>query len=164
MAGDGNATPRPMALPMPVSVPPGLAPPLGHYSPAVVAGGLVFVSGLLPTRPDGTRLTDAPFAEQAQQVLEQLRAMLEAAGSSVAQLAQVRIYITELQRWPEFNQLYAAWAGSAKPARAVIPVPVLHHGVMLEIEAVALAGTPVAATTTATTGTEGTEGTEGTLA
>jgi 2-iminobutanoate/2-iminopropanoate deaminase len=119
--------------------PAGHLPPAGHYSPAVVAGGFVFVSGLLPVRADGTRPADALFAEQAQLVLGQLRAVLEAAGSGVHKLVQVRVYITDIQLWPEFNQLYAAWAGTHKPARAVIPVPLLHYGLKLEIEATALA-------------------------
>ncbi len=115
-----------------------LLPPAGHYSAGVVAGGFVFVAGQLPIRADGTKLADAPFAEQVQQVLANVQAVLETAGSSVQRLVQVRVYITDIQRWPEFNQLYAAWAGSAKPARAVVPVPLLHHGLMVEVEAVAL--------------------------
>jgi reactive intermediate/imine deaminase len=118
--------------------PAGMAGPGGHYSHAVAAGGFVFVSGQLPIAPDGRRLTDAPFAEQAQQVLDNVAAALAAAGSSVGRLVQVRVYVSDIQDWPLFNALYAKWAGEARPARAVVPVPALHYGFKIEIEAVAL--------------------------
>ena len=118
--------------------PTATAAPGGHYSHAVAAGGFVFVSGQLPIAPDGTRLNDAPFERQAQQVLDNVAAALTAAGSSVSRLVQVRVYVTDIQSWPAFNTLYAAWAGSARPARAVVPVPELHYGFKIEAEAVAL--------------------------
>ena len=119
--------------------PANMAAPGGHYSHAVAAGGFVFVSGQLPIAPDGTRLNDAPFERQAQQVLDNIAAALVAAGSSVNRLVQVRVYVTDIQSWPAFNTLYAKWAGAARPARAVVPVPELHYGFKIEAEAVALA-------------------------
>ena len=114
-----------------------LAAPGGHYSHAVVAGGLVFVSGQLPIAPSGEKLNRASFDDQARQVLANVAAALAAAGSGVAQLVQVRVYVTDMAHWPAFNTLYADWAGSHRPARAVVPVPSLHHGFLIEIEAVA---------------------------
>jgi len=119
--------------------PPSMAKPGGHYSHAVAGGGLVFVSGQLPFKPDGTRLDAAPFEDQAKQVLDNVKQALLAAGSSVEKLLQVRVYVTDIASWPSFNTLYAAWAGSARPARAVVPVPHLHYGFKIEIEAIALA-------------------------
>jgi 2-iminobutanoate/2-iminopropanoate deaminase len=119
---------------------PGNAAPGGHYSHAVVAGGFVFVAGQLPIAADGTRLVQAGFAEQVQQVLANVDAALVAAGSSRERLVQVRVYVTDIDRWPEFNTLYAAWLGEHRPARAVVPVPTLHFGLQVEVEAVALAG------------------------
>jgi 2-iminobutanoate/2-iminopropanoate deaminase len=116
-----------------------MAAPGGHYSHAVAGGGLVFVSGQLPIAPDGTKLNEAPFAEQARQVLDNVAQALLAAGSSTEKLLQVRVYVTDIASWPEFNAIYAQWAGSARPARAVVPVPELHYGFKLEVEAVALA-------------------------
>ena len=116
-----------------------MAPPGGHYSHAVTAGGMVFVSGQLPIAPDGSKLNDAPFEAQARQVLDNVALALAAAGSAVDRLVQVRVYVTDIQSWPAFNTLYAAWAGSARPARAVVPVPMLHYGFKIEVEAVALA-------------------------
>lgn len=116
-----------------------MAPPGGHYSHAVAGGGLVFVSGQLPIAPDGTRLNEASFAEQARQVLDNVARALEGAGSGVEKLVQVRVYVTDIASWPEFNAIYAQWAGAARPARAVVPVPQLHYGFKIEVEAVALA-------------------------
>jgi endoribonuclease L-PSP, putative len=117
-----------------------MAAPGGHYSHAVSANGFVFVSGQLPIAPDGGKLNDAAFEAQAQQVLDNVARALTAAGSAVSRLVQVRVYITDIQSWPAFNTIYAGWAGSARPARAVVPVPSLHYGCKIEIEAVALAG------------------------
>jgi reactive intermediate/imine deaminase len=105
----------------------------------VVAAGLVFVAGQLPIAADGSKLSDAPFEAQVAQVLANVEAILRAAGSSIDRLVQVRVYLSDVALWGEFNRLYAAWAGDARPVRAVVPVPALHHGFLIEIEAVALA-------------------------
>lgn len=118
---------------------PAGAPAGGHYSPGVVAGGFVFVAGQLPIAPDGRKLSDATFEQQAVQVLANVRAVLEAAGSGVDRLVQVRVYLTDIADWPELNRVYAAWAGAARPARAAVPVPALPFGLRLEVEAIALA-------------------------
>lgn len=123
-----------------IPAPEGMAAPRGHYSHATRGGGLVFVSGQLPVAADGTLLNEAPFEAQARQVLANVSAALRGAGSSVGQLLQVRVYITDIEQWPAFNTIYAEWAGAARPARAVVPVPTLHYGCKLEVEATALAG------------------------
>jgi len=117
--------------------PAGVATPGGHYSHGVVANGFLFVAGELPIAPDGTRLATADFATQTRQVLANLDAILAAKNLTRARLVQVRVYVTHIADWPEFNALYAAWIGPHRPARAVVPVPELHHGFRLEIEAVA---------------------------
>ena len=127
-----------MNMPALVNV-PALAPPGGHYSHATVGAGLVFVSGQLPVQPDGKRLVAAPFEQQAEQVLANVRAVLQAAGSDVDRLLQVRVYVDDIANWPAFNAVYARWAGAARPARAVVPTGALHHGLKVEVEAVALA-------------------------
>jgi 2-iminobutanoate/2-iminopropanoate deaminase len=117
-----------------------MAAPGGHYSHAVSTNGFVYVSGQLPIAPDGTRLNDAPFEGQALQVLDNVAAALAGAGSAVSRLVQVRVYVTDIADWPVFDTLYAAWVGAARPARAVVPVPELHYGFKIEVEAIALAG------------------------
>jgi enamine deaminase RidA (YjgF/YER057c/UK114 family) len=72
-------------------------------------------------------------------VLDNVANALTAAGSEVGKLVQVRVYVTDIGSWPAFNTLYAKWAGAARPARCVVPVPQLHYGFQIEVEAVALA-------------------------
>ncbi len=115
-----------------------MAAPGGHYSHAAAGGGLVFVAGQLPIDASGRKLSDAPFEAQAAQVLANLQAALTAAGSDKQRLLQVRVYITDIAHWPAFNQLYAEWIGAHRPARAVVPVPQLHFGLLIEVEGVAL--------------------------
>jgi reactive intermediate/imine deaminase len=119
--------------------PAALSTPGGHYSHASVANGFVFVSGQLPVTPAGVKLVDASFDDQARQVLANVKAALEACGSGIDKLVQVRVYVDSVDNWPAFNAVYAQWAGSAKPARAVVPTGPLHFGLKVEVEAVALA-------------------------
>ena len=119
--------------------PDGNAKPGGHYSHGTVANGFVFVSGQLPIAREGRKRADASVAEQARQVLANVEAVLVAAGSGIDQLVQVRVYVDDVANWPEFNAIYAQWAGESRPSRAVVPVGALHYGFKIEIEAVALA-------------------------
>ena len=115
-----------------------LATPGGHYSHAAVAAGWVFVAGQLPITASGQRLNDQPFEVQATQVLHNVENALTSAGSGKDRLVQVRVYLTDIALWPVFNTLYAAWIGEHRPARAVVPVPQLHHGLLIEVEATAV--------------------------
>lgn len=116
-----------------------ITPPAGHYSHVCVAAGQVFISGQLPIQPDGTPLTGRSFEEQTAQVLANVEACLACAAVGKESLVQVRIYVTDIKHWPIFNQLYAAWIGSHRPARAVAGVSELHFGLAVEVEAIALA-------------------------
>jgi reactive intermediate/imine deaminase len=115
-----------------------LAKPGGHYSHVAVANGFAFVSGQLPIDVEGVKLADASFEVQAAQVLANVHAALESVGSSVAQLVQVRVYIVDIENWASFNRIYERWAGPSRPARAVVPVPQLHYGFQIEVEATAV--------------------------
>lgn len=126
--------------PVPLNIiPPCLAPPGGHYSHLSVANGFVFIAGQLPIRPDGTKLVDATFEEQALQVLANVRGALESAGSGIERLVQVRVYVDDIAHWPTFNAVYQKWADTARPARAVVPTRSLHFGFKVEVEAIAIA-------------------------
>ncbi|MEH2484574.1 RidA family protein [Bradyrhizobium sp. AZCC 2230] len=116
-----------------------LRPPAGHYSHTCTAAGLVFVSGQLPVDVNGKALSDQPFARQAEQVLANVDACLEVAGTDRSRLLQVRIFVTDMNFWPAFNEIYADWIGDVRPARVVAGVASLHFGLLLEIEAIALA-------------------------
>jgi reactive intermediate/imine deaminase len=113
------------------------ARPGGHYSHGTVANGFVFVSGQLPITRSGEKLADASFAVQARQVLANVEAVLKACGSGIDRLVQVRVYVASMDDWPEFNAIYAEWAGASRPSRAVVPTGALHYGLKIEIEAVA---------------------------
>jgi reactive intermediate/imine deaminase len=132
MAGSKNMTTTVQYV-----APQGLAAPGGHYSHATVANGFVFVSGQLPIAPDGSKLAAASFEQQTQQVLDNVKTALQAAGSGIDRLVQVRVYLDAIENWPAFNAIYAEWAGDARPARAIVPTGPLHFGVKVEVEAVA---------------------------
>jgi 2-iminobutanoate/2-iminopropanoate deaminase len=110
----------------------------GHYAQAVVGGGQVYISGQLPIRPDGQPLPDDSFDTQARQAIANLLAILAAAGSTPEQLLKVTAYIVDVANWPRFNAIYAELLPDARPARSVVPVPHLHYGYLVEIDAVAL--------------------------
>jgi len=115
-----------------------LATPGGHYSHAIVANGMLYISGQLPITASGEKLADAPFEDQVRQVLANISAILQDSHADVRDLVQVRVYIDGMDNWPVFNTLYAQWIGDWKPARAVVPVSTLHYGFKVEVEAVAM--------------------------
>ncbi|ASN15225.1 RidA family protein [Pantoea ananatis] len=112
----------------------------GHYSHYALGSGLMFISGLLPVTPAGEMRSTASFAEQTSQVLANLEACLQQEGLNKHHLVMVRVYLVDVGLWAEFNRLYAQWLGEWKPARAIVPVPELHYGVLLEVEATAATG------------------------
>lgn len=112
----------------------------GHYSQAVCHGDLVFVSGQLPVTPHGRIMADASFEEQARLALANLLAIVKAAGSSPERVLKVTVFIAGVEYWPKFNELYAEAFGDSRPARSVVPVPALHYGCLVELEAVAARG------------------------
>lgn len=111
--------------------------PGGHYAQATAHDGLLFVAGQLPVRPDGGHLSDAPFEEQARQALANLLAIVRAGGSAPERVLKVNVYVVGVEHWPAFNRIYAEQFGDAKPARAVVPVPELHFGYLVEVDAIA---------------------------
>ncbi len=119
---------------------PDAPPPFGHYAQAAAGAGLVFVSGQLAARPDGTGTADQPFATQARQALANLLAILRAAGSGPEQVLKVTAYLAGVEHWPAFDRAFADAFGLKRPARSVVPVPALHHGYLIEIDAVAIGG------------------------
>jgi 2-iminobutanoate/2-iminopropanoate deaminase len=119
---------------------PKLMPPAGHYSHACVVADMAYVSGQLPIDNSGTPLGDQPFELQVKQVLANLDACLAAVGTDRSRLVQVRVYVTGMALWPSFNEIYGAWIGNVRPARAVAGVSSLHYGALLEIEATAIVG------------------------
>ena len=112
--------------------------PAGHYAQAVVSGAQVFVSGQLPIRPDGRPLDDDGFEAQARQAIQNMLEIVRAAGSSPQQIVKVTAYIVGIDNWARFNTVYASMLPDACPARSVVPVPELHYGYLVEIDAIAV--------------------------
>ena len=114
-------------------------PPVGPYSQAIQAGNMVFVSGQIALHPETNKIPE-DFTTQCHQVLKNLQAILEASGSSLEHTVKVMIYMTDIDRFNELNEIYARYLGSAKPARACVEVSKLPKGVLVEMDAVALIG------------------------
>jgi 2-iminobutanoate/2-iminopropanoate deaminase len=111
--------------------------PAGHYAQALCHDGLIFVSGQLPVTREGKILSQASFEEQARLALGNLLAIVKAAGSGPERVLKVTVYLAGVEYWPQFNAIYADAFGPSRPARSVVPVPALHHGCLVEIEAIA---------------------------
>ena len=114
-------------------------PPVGPYSQAIQAGNMVFVSGQIALHPETNEIPE-DFTTQCHQVLRNLQAILEASGSSLEHTVKVMIYMTDIDRFNELNEIYAGYLGSSKPARACVEVSRLPKGVLVEMDAVALIG------------------------
>lgn len=129
---DTSATQVSTRLPRPITA-PDVPLPKGHYSHAMEAEGLVHISGQLPVGPE-----DMDFEAQVRSAMESLLAIVTASGGGAANLVKVTAYIVGIANWGEFNRVYAEIMGEAKPARAIVPVPELHYGYLVEIDAVAV--------------------------
>lgn len=109
----------------------------GHYAQAIEHAGLVYVSGQLPIDGADPERRVEGFEAQARQVIANVLAIVEAAGSSRERLLKVTVYVAGIEHWPRFNAIYAEMIGSHRPARTVVPVPELHYGYLVEMDAVA---------------------------
>ena len=111
--------------------------PAGHYAQGIVHNGFVFVSGQLSIDPSTGKPCGGTAAEQTQRALENVRAVLVAAGSGPSLVVKTTVYVSDIELWPEVNAAYAGFFGDHRPARAVVPTRELHYGCLVEIEAVA---------------------------
>lgn len=111
--------------------------PAGHYSQAIVHGGLIYVAGQLGIDPKRPGHTPDDIELQAEQALRNVANILIAAGSDLHYVLQMTIYLSDLSDWARVNAVYAAAMGDHKPARAVVPVKELHYGFGIEIQCIA---------------------------
>ena len=107
------------------------------YNQAIRAAGFVFVAGQLGLAPGGDGMVGAAIAEQTEQVMANLAAILEEAGSGLDKLVKTTVFLTDLGDFAEMNEVYARHVGDAPPARATIEVAALPSGAKVEIEAIA---------------------------
>lgn len=109
----------------------------GHYSQAIVHGGMVYVAGQLPIVPGDSGRRLEGFEAQARQVIGNVIAILEAAGSGAGEVLRTTVYIADVAHWPAFDAIYAERFGAHRPARTVVPVGALHYGYLVEMDAIA---------------------------
>jgi 2-iminobutanoate/2-iminopropanoate deaminase len=107
------------------------------YSQAIRVGELVFVSGQLALRPGDRELSGGTIEEQTEVVMENLKAILEAAGSGLDKLVKTTVFLVDLGDFQGMNSVYARHVGEQPPARATIEVAALPSGALVEIEAIA---------------------------
>lgn len=114
----------------------------GHYSHAVVANGFVFVSGQLPILPGSHDVLAQGVEAQMDQVISNLSAILEAAGSHLNRLVSVTAFVTDIDLWPVVDRVYRDRMLQHRPARVIVVSPQLHLGASVALQAVGLIETP----------------------
>lgn len=112
---------------------------IGPYNQAVVAGGLVHCSGQIALDPESGEMVPGGVREQAERVLKNLGAVLEAAGSSYERVVKCTVYLTTMNNFAEVNEVYGqVFAAETAPARATVAVSMLPRDALVEIDCVAL--------------------------
>lgn len=109
---------------------------IGTYSQAVKVGNTVYLSGQIPLVPESMELISDDIAEQIQQVFKNLTAVAEAAGGSLADIAKLNIFMTDLAHFPTVNEIMAQHFNEPYPARAAIGVASLPKGAQVEMDAI----------------------------
>jgi 2-iminobutanoate/2-iminopropanoate deaminase len=112
---------------------------IGPYSQAIKANGFVFASGQIPLDPATMRIVEGGIEEQTARVLDNLMAVLDAAGSSLDRVVKTTVYLADMSEFAAMNEIYARYFGATKPARATVQVSRLPRDVKVEIDVVALA-------------------------
>ncbi len=110
---------------------------IGPYSQAIRAGALVFLSGQIPLDPSTGALVDGDIAAQTKRVMENLRAVLAAAGCTFHDVVRTTIYLVDLGHFAAVNEAYARFFEAPFPARATVQVAALPRGALVEIDAIA---------------------------
>lgn len=111
---------------------------IGPYSQAIVTCSFVYTSGQIPINPQTGEVVDGGIEEQAKQVLENLKNVLEAAGSSLNKVVKTTVFIKDMDSFAKVNEVYAKYFSEPYPARSCVEVSKLPKGVLIEIEAVAI--------------------------
>jgi 2-iminobutanoate/2-iminopropanoate deaminase len=113
----------------------GAPAPIGPYSQAVVADGVLYCSGQVPLDPASGELVDGGIAEQARRCLESLDAVCQAAGTGLADAARIGIYLTDMNLFGEVNEVYANFFSEPFPVRTTVGVAALPKGALVEMDA-----------------------------
>ncbi|MBX0303916.1 Rid family detoxifying hydrolase [Haloarcula salinisoli] len=110
---------------------------VGAYSQATTTDDLVFTAGQIPLTPDGDLLADAPVAEQTEQALANIEAVLDEAGAGMDDVLKITVFLDDIEDFDAMNDTYAEFFDAEPPARSAVGVDALPKGVAVEIEAVA---------------------------
>jgi len=116
---------------------PNAPKPAGHYSQGVVHNGILYVSGQLSIDPKTGERKLGSIEEQTEQALNNVHGIIKAAGSDWDRVLKMTLYVADINLWDAVNKVYISILGEHRPARAVIPTGPLHHGFLIEIDAVA---------------------------
>ena len=111
---------------------------IGPYAQAIKAGKFIYTAGQIPIDPQSGNLIAGGIAEQTRQVLENLKAVLEAAGSSLEKVVKATVFLKNMADFTVLNEVYGEYLGAAKPARSTVAVAELPRGALVEIDFVAL--------------------------
>lgn len=112
--------------------------PIGPYSQAVIAGNLIFTAGQIPIDPKTNQVVQGDIKEQTRRVLENLRAILEAVGSTFDDVVKVTIYMKDLNEFSAMNEVYSEYFKNSPPARTTVEVSRLPRDVKIEIDLIAI--------------------------
>lgn len=111
---------------------------IGPYSQAIKAGGFVYVSGQIPIDPETGQFVSGGIAEQTRQVMKNLAAVLDAAGSDLQLVVKTSVFLADMEEFAAMNEVYGKFFGDEPPARATVQAVRLPRDARVEIEAVAL--------------------------
>lgn len=116
----------------------GAAKPIGPYSPALKIGNLLFLSGSIPLDPVSGQLVEGGIGEQTKRVMENIKALLEAAGASFQNVARTTVFMVDLGEFAIMNEIYASYFTAPYPARSTVQVVKLPKDVRVEIDVIAV--------------------------
>lgn len=111
---------------------------IGPYSQAIKAGGLVYLSGQIPLDPETMQIVEGDVRQQTERVLKNLKAVLEAAGSSLGKVVKTTVFLKDLSDFVAMNEVYGSFFQDAPPARSTVEVARLPRDVKVEIDVIAL--------------------------
>lgn len=111
---------------------------IGPYSQAIVAGNLVFTAGQIPLDPKTMQMVEGDVAAQTERVLENIKAVLEAAGASLSSVVKTTVFLKDMNDFSAMNEVYARYFGDHRPARSTVEVARLPRDARVEIEAIAV--------------------------
>jgi 2-iminobutanoate/2-iminopropanoate deaminase len=116
--------------------PPSMQMPKGHYAPAIIHNGIVYVSGQLPINENGEAET-GDIEKQTELCLRNIETILKSSGSNLHHILKLSVFIADIGNWASFNSTFARIMGDHKPARIVVPCNTLNRGCGIEIDCIA---------------------------